>query len=213
MELLIGRNVKGENARVIDNPYVSATHCRIWLDEQSNIYYIQDTGSTNGTFVNGVLIKQMAIKGDDKILLGGDGGYETTLEELLRTAEHHEPEHDIAALRKIYESYQRDMSGFKTKAQVYTSMRIIPSVLISAGAVIFTVNDNGMLAIVSAAAVIICLIISTILISRNEKKMKDRVTRFQLTYVCPKTRRFYGDRSWEVLQNEGICSHCKSKFK
>lgn len=213
MEFILGRAVSGENALRIDNPYVSATHCRVWCDNESNIYYIADMNSTNGTYVNGVLIHQMALKGDDKILLGGEGGYATTLEELLSTSAPRQMEHSIEHLRKIYEEYQHDMSSFKTKAQIYSSIRVIPSALISIVAVMFAVNDNLVIAILSLVAVIGCLLISTVLMRKNEEKMKDRVTRFQLTYVCPRTRRFYGDRSWQVLQNETKCSFCNTNFE
>lgn len=213
MEFILGRSPKGENVRKIDNSYVSANHCRIWLDKESNIYYIEDLGSTNGTFVNGLLVKQMAIKGDDKILLGGEGGYGTTLEKLLATSDDHIAVHKLDDLRKIYEDYQRDMSKFKINAQVYQSLRIIPTVLISVIFAYFTYNDQKSVAIVTAVAVVLCIVISTVLIRKNDAKMRERITRFQLTYVCPKTRRFYGDRSWEVLQNEQTCSFCREKFE
>ncbi len=213
MEFLLGRAVSGENARKIDNPYVSATHCRVWCDDKSNIYYIEDMGSTNGTYVNGVLVRQMAIKGDDKILLGGEGGYATTLEELLSTSTPRQMEHSIEHLRKIYDDYHRDMTSFKTKAQVYSSIRIIPSALISIVAVMFAVNDNLIIAVLSFVAVIACLLLSTVLMRKNEEKMKERITKFQLTYVCPRTRRFYGDKSWQVLQNEAKCMFCNSNFQ
>lgn len=213
MEFILGRSPKGENVRKIDNSYVSANHCRIWLDKESNIYYIEDLGSTNGTFVNGLLVKQMAIKGDDKILLGGEGGYGTTLEKLLATSDDHIAVHKLDDLRKIYEDYQRDMSKFKFKAQAYQSLRIIPTVLISVILAYFTYNDQKSVAIVTAVVVVLFIVISTVLIRKNDAKMRERITRFQLTYVCPKTRRFYGDRSWEVLQNEQTCSFCREKFE
>ena len=213
MEFILGRSPKGENVRKIDNSYVSANHCRIWLDKESNIYYIEDLGSTNGTFVNGLLIKQMAIKGDDKILLGGEGGYGTTLEKLLATSDDHIAVHKLDDLRKIYEDYQRDMSKFKINAQVYQSLRIIPTVITSVILAYFVSNDQKSVAIVTAVAVVLCIVISTVLIRKNDAKMRERITRFQLTYVCPKTRRFYGDRSWEVLQNEQTCSFCREKFE
>ena len=213
MEFILGRSPKGENVRKIDNSYVSANHCRIWLDKESNIYYIEDLGSTNGTFVNGLLVKQMAIKGDDKILLGGEGGYGTTLEKLLATSDDHIAVHKLDDLRKIYEDYQRDMSKFKINAQVSQSLRIIPTVITSVILAYFVSNDQKSVAIVTAVAVVLCIVISTVLIRKNDAKMRERITRFQLTYVCPKTRRFYGDRSWEVLQNEQTCSFCREKFE
>ena len=77
----------------------------------------------------------------------------------------------------------------------------------------FAVNDNLIIAVLSFVAVIACLLLSTVLMRKNEEKMKERITKFQLTYVCPRTRRFYGDKSWQVLQNEAKCMFCNSNFQ
>lgn len=216
MEIIFGRKVDGKDARNVDCKVVSARHCRIWLDEGTNTYYIEDLDSTNGTYVNGVLIKRKALQPNDKILLGGDGGYATTLQQILAEGKQEEKQgvgHNIENLKVIYKEYQRDMAKFKSRTQIYSSMRIVPSMLISGLGVVLAVNDRGILAIASLVAVVLCLIVSSVLIRKTDAKMKERVTRFQLTYVCPKTRRFYGDKSWEVLQNEGVCLHCKEKFE
>ncbi|MCO5187089.1 MAG: protein kinase [Anaerolineae bacterium] len=46
-EMVLGRNLLG-------NPQVSRRHARIWFN--GGLYYIQDTGSRNGTFVNGIRV-------------------------------------------------------------------------------------------------------------------------------------------------------------
>lgn len=46
--LTVGR--KPENDVVIDNPAVSSHHCKI--SRQGDTFYVEDLGSTNGTFVN-----------------------------------------------------------------------------------------------------------------------------------------------------------------
>lgn len=228
MDIIIGRKVEGENTLRVEPLVVSSRHCHVWLDRQSNTYYVEDLSSMNGTYVNGMLIKRMAVQPTDKILLGGPGGYETSVEKLLEAAqqpkevvapkvvkeeEKEKHVHSLAHFKTLYVDYQRDMAKFKSRVQLYSSMRIVPSMLISVLGVILAVKDNVALAIVSLVAVIACLIISSILIRKTDAKMKGRITRFQLTYVCPKTKRFYGDKSWEVLQNEGICLHCKDKFE
>ena len=214
MEILIGRKVDGDHAIKVDNPVVSSKHCRVCKDEQTGVYYIEDLGSLNGTTVNGVTIKRMEISANDKIQLGGEGGYETTLAELLSKLKNHNCEHNIENLKKIYEDYQRDMAKLKTRAQIFGSIRIAPSLLIGAAGLILSKYNNPAISLaISASAIVLCLVISTILIRKNEEKIKARVTLFQMTYVCPKKQQPYGDRSWEILKNVGKCSFCNEPFK
>lgn len=214
MEILIGRRVEGDSAIKVDNPVVSSTHCRVWKDDQTGGYYIEDVGSLNGTTVNGVTIKRMPINANDKIQLGGKGGYETTLQELLSKLKNTKCEHNIEELKKIYEDYQRDIAKLKTRAQIFNTIRIAPSLLIMIVGLALNINRSSALSVViSASAIILCLVISTILIRKNEEKIKARNTRFQMTYVCPKKLHHYGDRSWEVLKNVGRCSFCNEPFK
>ena len=214
MEILIGRKVEGDSAVKVDNPVVSSTHCRVWKDDQTGVYYLEDVGSLNGTKVNGVTIKRMPIGANDKIQLGGKGGYETTLQELLSKLKNNKCEHNIEELKKIYEDYQRDIAKLKTRTQIFGSIRIAPSVLIAAVGLMLSVKSDPVISLaVSVGAIVLCLTVSTILIRKNEEKIKARNTRFQMTYVCPKKLHHYGDRSWEVLKKVGKCTFCNEPFK
>jgi pSer/pThr/pTyr-binding forkhead associated (FHA) protein len=64
--LTIGR--KPDNDIVIDNMAVSGHHSRITM--QGNSYFVEDTQSTNGTFLNDKKILTSALKNDDQILIG-----------------------------------------------------------------------------------------------------------------------------------------------
>jgi serine/threonine-protein kinase len=62
----IGR--KADNDLVIDNLAVSSHHARVArLDDG---FVIQDTGSTNGIFLNGEKVAQHVLKGGDQVLIG-----------------------------------------------------------------------------------------------------------------------------------------------
>lgn len=65
-KLFIGR--KPENAIQIDNLAVSGKHALITtiLDDS----FLEDLGSTNGTYVNGKLVKKYALKNSDVISIG-----------------------------------------------------------------------------------------------------------------------------------------------
>jgi pSer/pThr/pTyr-binding forkhead associated (FHA) protein len=69
-ELLIGRHAEGAG-RLADDDEISRSHARISLD-RSGFCAIEDLGSTNGTFVNGLRIKgPQTLSVGDTIEVGG----------------------------------------------------------------------------------------------------------------------------------------------
>src|SRR5262249_51168901 len=62
----IGRSSRSDLP--IDQESISRHHARISFDGQRHV--IQDLGSTNGTFVNDVTVKQQQLKDGDQIKLG-----------------------------------------------------------------------------------------------------------------------------------------------
>lgn len=66
-ELSIGRNA--QNTFIIDDPYISSFHARIYL--RNNDYIVEDLGSTNGTIVNNTKINgKKHLESKDVIKLG-----------------------------------------------------------------------------------------------------------------------------------------------
>ena len=57
-----------DNTIVITDPTVSSRHARLYL--QGTQWYIQDLGSTNGTFVNNMRVTQHPVRTGDQIRLG-----------------------------------------------------------------------------------------------------------------------------------------------
>lgn len=66
-EIKIGRH--SDNDIVIDNIRVSRYHARILKEGEK--WFIEDLGSSNGTFVNGKKIKKALISDRDSVLIGG----------------------------------------------------------------------------------------------------------------------------------------------
>lgn len=56
------------NMIVIDGPSVSGSHCRISI--RGEVFYLEDSNSTNGTRVNDKRIKEMELRRGDIIALG-----------------------------------------------------------------------------------------------------------------------------------------------
>ena len=64
--ITIGRD--SGNDIQIENPAVSGIHARLW--QADDVIYMEDAGSTNGTYVNGEKINKAALKEEDEILIG-----------------------------------------------------------------------------------------------------------------------------------------------
>jgi pSer/pThr/pTyr-binding forkhead associated (FHA) protein len=62
----IGRSPKGDV--FIDNPAVSFQHARVY--SQTGVFYVEDLGSLNGTFLNGARITQAPLSHGDVITVG-----------------------------------------------------------------------------------------------------------------------------------------------
>lgn len=65
-QLMIGR--KPDNDVVIDNPAVSGRHAK--LVRVQAVYFLEDMGSTNGTFVNEKKIDKRQLKDGDRVTIG-----------------------------------------------------------------------------------------------------------------------------------------------
>ena len=53
----------------IDDSFASARHARIY--ERDGLYYVEDMGSTNGTYLNGrQLQSRKQLRGEDRIRIG-----------------------------------------------------------------------------------------------------------------------------------------------
>ncbi|MEQ1505055.1 MAG: FHA domain-containing protein [Myxococcota bacterium] len=63
--LVVGRK-RGD--LILDDPLVSGSHCRILVKEDG--YVLQDLGSTNGTMVDGRMVREAALKPGAEITIG-----------------------------------------------------------------------------------------------------------------------------------------------
>lgn len=64
--ILLGRG--SENTLVLENDSVSRRHCRI--EKRSKHWYLLDLESTNGSYVNDTLCKEMQLRRGDQIKVG-----------------------------------------------------------------------------------------------------------------------------------------------
>ena len=65
-DFIIGRSADGDLQIPVDD--VSRNHARIFFRNEE--YYIEDLGSTNGTYVNGITVAKCVLRNNDQIEIG-----------------------------------------------------------------------------------------------------------------------------------------------
>jgi two-component system cell cycle response regulator len=94
-EAVLGRGAKADI--LLDEPSVSREHARVSRDGEGD-YFIEDLGSTNGTFLAGRPVQRSRLKSGDRLQIG--------CEHFLRFALVDEDEEKLQ--RRLYESSMRD---------------------------------------------------------------------------------------------------------
>ena len=89
-----------DNDFIANDPHVSRHHARLIREDGGNLL-LEDTGSTNGTFVNGAQIVKKRVTPTDHIRLGDS--YVLNLSEVLKYNNDYSDE--FAALKKVYDDY------------------------------------------------------------------------------------------------------------
>lgn len=109
-----------DNDFIANDPHVSRHHARLIREDGGNLL-LEDTGSTNGTFVNGAQIVKKRVTPTDHIRLGDS--YVLNLSEVLKYNNDYSDE--FAALKKVYDDYIQA----KVKIQPLNSLRPDISIL------------------------------------------------------------------------------------
>ena len=87
-----------DNDFVVNDPHVSRYHTKL-VREEGECWLLEDLGSTNGTFVNGVQIVKKRITPSDTIKLGND--YVLNISEVLKSNNDYTEE--FATLKQVYD--------------------------------------------------------------------------------------------------------------
>jgi two-component system cell cycle response regulator len=98
-ETILGRSP--DATLIIDDPSVSRIHARITRDARAH-HFIEDLGSTNGTFVCGRRVRRAALRTGDRLQLGRDT--------VFRFAVVDREEEDVQ--RRLFEASMRDTLTF-----------------------------------------------------------------------------------------------------
>jgi DNA-directed RNA polymerase subunit RPC12/RpoP len=220
---------------------VSQRHARLTRDGDEMT--LEDLGSTNGTYVNGVQIVKKKIAPGDTVALGAhtlDLG--RILTETMGEAEYAAA---FAQLRDVYEAYSTTKTKLQAKnATVGRFLQTGPMVLMMLlGGLVgssmpkveqdhenWLTNVGGMInqdrhkgaetvktIICSGIGMPLGMLIGTLLTGRLSKGQMARDAElnrcFALDYACPKCGRHFGNVPFEALLRSGSCPGCRSKFE
>ena len=205
-----------DNEYVVNDPSVSRHHARLTYEEEGH-WILEDLGSTNGTFVNGIQIARKQVTSKDVIKLGDS--YVFNLAEVLKANNDYSEE--FAALKQVYDNYIQAKIKIQSSNQFKTRLlQSLPFALPGIIGVLIGFSGKGSPALF-AISLFITICAPTVGIywgakqsAKIPKLLQDLTNQFKIDYVCPKCGTFLGEIPWESLRNRKHCpvSSCKAKW-
>lgn len=217
-EFLIGRD--SSQCQIVvphEEKTVSNRHARICVDDKTVV--IEDVGSTNGTFVNGIRVVKKVVTPTDVVTLGSPDGYRMDLSGVLKPADH-----DFSAkvrhLQQIHDEYHENKAQLSKEQGKALRIRMLPTMIVGscgaiAGACIPEKYRIAMMIGVGVLTVIVFMITSHIASERmaasaRRRKMVDE--QYELDFVCPECGGSWRSHSFAYIARLGACPCCKKKF-
>ena len=206
-----------DNDFIANDPHVSRHHARLIREDGGNLL-LEDTGSTNGTFVNGAQIVKKRVTPTDHIRLGDS--YVLNLSEVLKYNNDYSDE--FAALKKVYDDYiqakVKIQSSNQFKTRLFQSLPFaLPGIV---GVVIGFLGKGspelfGISLLITICAPTVGIYLGAKQSAKIPQQLQDIANQFKIDYVCPKCGTFLGEIPWESLKNRKQCpvSSCKAKWE
>lgn len=205
-----------DNDFVINNPHVSRHHARL-IRGEDGAWLLEDVGSTNGTFVNGLQIKKKRVTANDQITFG-----ETCIVHLSDILNgNNDYSEEFARLKQVYDNYIH--AKIKIQSSNQFKIRLLQSLPFAipgvAGVVLGFLGKGSPLLFVISLLIVICAPTIGIFLGAKQsakipQQLQDISNQFKIDYVCPKCGTFLGEIPWESLRNKRQCPipTCKAKW-
>lgn len=205
-----------DNDFIVDDPHVSRYHACLNRDE-NGCWILEDNGSTNGTFVNGLQVVKKRVTPTDVIQLGNT--YTLNISEVLK--HNNDYSEEFAALKDVYDKYienkVRIQSSNQFKVRLFQALPFaIPGII---GVIIGFLGKGSPELFGLSLLIVVCVpIIGIYLAAKQSSKipqqLQDIANQFKIDYVCPKCGTFLGEIPWESLKNRKQCpiSSCKAQW-
>lgn len=184
------------NQIVLAYPQVSGTHAQL-TTISPNTLLLEDLGSANGTFVNGLRVKRCIVGPDDVVKIANikldlSVHFAAKPAPPPQAAASSAPNYtaEFAKLADVYEHYEQ------TRQQVKKGV-VMKQTAIRAGLALLPFVGN-------AIAIAVCAGIS------EDEKLNALDKEFKINYVCPKCKNFLGYMPFEAVAAKKNCLYCKA---
>ena len=181
-----------DNDFIANDPHVSRHHARLIREDGGNLL-LEDTGSTNGTFVNGAQIVKKRVTPTDHIRLGDS--YVLNLSEVLKYNNDYSDE--FAALKKVYDDY------IQAKVKIQSSNQLRPDYFnpticfarnngVVIGFLGSSPNFFGISLLITICAPTVGIYLGAKQSAKIPQQLQDIANQFKIDYVCPEM--------WDILR-------------
>ncbi|WP_281615727.1 FHA domain-containing protein [Flammeovirga sp. SubArs3] len=199
-----------DNTLILSNSKISSKHCEIHDD--GNDYLIYDCNSTNGTYINGHLVRTSIIEKTDRLVLAD---YEIDLQKVLRAFDYLKEGDKIP-----YPELSNHIAEKESNASIKDKFLELENVYddyIAKKKKIMLVDATKKTGIRAGLAFIPVVGPALGILSSNvggnvQQKIMDLDEEHKKNYVCPKCYKFFGNEPFENLKKRGFCFACKTKW-
>lgn len=224
MEIIVGR--KGNQAFTITDMSVSGKHLKLTTLPDGNVE-VEDLGSSNGTFIDGVRIIKKVVSRNTTIQLGSKYTFKvsdvfpeapkvSTLQQSNAPAQPKPvPEYSIKHLRLVWDEYEETIANIREKSQQMGKKRMIPMMLGSFSGLISAFVGSGAFVTIPIAVVSFIFMFK----AYNEKDTSHEDTKAAKDtlinkYVCPnpECHRSLPHQDYSLLSQNTNCPYCKCKW-
>lgn len=239
MEIIVGR--KGEQSFPIMDKAVSGKHLKLTTMPDGKVQ-VEDLGSTNGTFIDGVRVIKTIVSRNTVVQMGSTFTFRISdvIPEVAKKPvappvnnpnggarsmppAQPKPEYDEEILRKfrnlesVWNKYQEEKINLQKSNASKGFLRMLPMfVLGGLGYLISCIPELAQFRTAITLAGLGIGIIITWISYKSATNLPEQMEKlnqqFQIDYVCPKCKQFLGFTPFEGLKNRGQCSACKSKW-
>lgn len=193
---------------------VSRKHCHVVIDDSSRMT-IEDITPNNYMYVNGQDCKRKGnVSFADTVELGQDR-YRLELERIVMALSSNQV-YNIASLKKVFESYQKEKFDIQVKQGKLNAISALPGILsmISIGVAVFFEKARIIMIIIAGVFALFFAYIRYRNATKIPLKIKKIEDSFRDTYTCPNPvcGRFLGATPYKELLRNKACPFCKAKF-
>ena len=214
MKIRIGK--APDNRFTINDPQVSRYHALLTKYDNGDLF-LEDLGSTNGTFVNNSQIIKKKVLPEDKVAFGAN--YTLSVADILKCDNDYSEE--FARLNAVYEVYIKEKIKIQSSSQFKTRLfQSMPFAFIGVLGIVLGFmghTDKGLFIfsfILAVCAPTIGIYFGARQAAKIPAQLQNLANKFKIDYVCPKCGTFLGEVPWESLQNKKQCpvSSCRAKW-